>query len=663
MSRSRWAALGAAAIMTLQTGGAVAAERVTLPILDAVTLKASCTQMLAEARARVAELEQLPLDQATPERVLDRWDADAIALEDIIGPVAILNNVHPDKPVRDAADACVLDLSRFQVEVFQNEALFERVRAVEPRTPAEEQLKKDLVEAFEDTGAALPPEKRERAKAIADRLTSLNQEFERNIRENPERLTFGPDEYEGLPASYLQRVPRDDKGNIVVGFDYPDFNPFMANARNEAARRRYYIAYMNRGTPRNVEVLEEIVALRKELASLYGMPSYAHFALRRRMADTPEAVISFLNDVQSAVSEVERRDVEELRRLKAEMTGTPLDKTVLGRWDISFYSERLREKRYQIDQEALRKYFPMPQTLDWLMHVSSRLFGVTFERAAVPVWHEDVLYYDVRDGDTKTFLGGIYLDLYPREGKFTHAAAWPVRGVSRKVGRTPITVLVTNFDRKGLTHDEAETFFHEFGHVLHGVLSETEYNAHAGTSVQRDFVEAPSQIFEEWTRRLDSLSTIREVCGDCPVMDEALVKRLNDARRFGQGIQYARQHLYAAFDMALYGSAPGRAMDVWQEMEGKTTLGYVPGTQFPGTFAHIAGGYAAAYYGYMWAEVLALDMLSAFGENLMDPEVGRRFRREILSRGGEEPARVLVERFLGRPVSRDAFVAEITGTR
>jgi thimet oligopeptidase len=645
------------------TGEIVSAHRVTLPILDSVTLQAACTQMLGEARARVASLESIPLGEVTPDAVLDRWDADAIYLEDIIGPIAILNNVHPDKTVRDAADECIRELSRFQVELFQNEALFARVRAVAPQTPAQQQLRKDLIEAFEDTGAALPADKRARAKAIADRLTELNQEFERNIRENPERLKFRLDECDGLPASYLARVPRDTDGNIVLGFDYPDFNPFMANARSEAARQRYYIAYLNRGTPGNVAILEEIVALRKELAGLYGFPSYAHFALRRRMADTPDAVTTFLNEVRSVVAAVERRDLEELRRLKAEMTDTPLEKTTLHRWDVSYYSERLRERRYNIDQEALRQYFPMPQTLQWLLHVSGRLFGITFEKAFVPVWHEDVLYYDVKDAETGAFLGGIYLDLYPREGKFTHAAAWPVRGVSTRLNRTPISVLVTNFDRVGLTHNEVETLFHEFGHVLHGVLSRTEYNAHAGTSVQRDFVEAPSQIFEEWARRAESLSTIREVCPQCPVMDDALVERLNQARRFGQGIAYARQHLYAAYDMGLYGMDPQKAMELWKAMEGETTLGYVPDTQFPGTFAHIAGGYAAGYYGYMWAEVLALDMLSVYGDHLLNPEVGRRFRETILSRGGEEPARALVERFLGRPVNNEAFFAEITGSR
>ena len=636
--------------------------RVTLPIFDAQTLTDTCARALAAARARMAALEQLPLADVTPERVLDAWDANTTALEDIVGPIAILNNVHPDKAVRDAADAAMRDISSFHVEVLQNEALFERVRAVSPETPSQARLKKDLIEAFEDSGVALPPEPRARAKAIVERLTVLNQDFARNIRDNETRVTFTPEECEGVPAAYLARVPKDASGRIVLGFDYPDFNPFMANAANEEARRRYYMAYLQRGTPRNLEILDEIVSLRKELAGLYGLPSYAAYVTRRRMAGTPDAVDRFLADVRDVVRSVEERDLQELRAVKAELTHTPVDRVTLSRWDVSYVSERLRERRYSIDQEALRKYFPMPGTLDWLLAIISRLYGLRFERAAVPVWHDDVLYYDVLDQATNAFVGGVYLDLYPREGKFTHAAAWAVRGVSRRASRTPITVLVTNFDRSGLTHDEVETFFHEFGHVLHGILSETYYNEHAGTNVERDFVEVPSQIFEEWTRRLETLETIKEFCPDAPVMDAALVDRLNAARRFGQGIQYARQYLYAVFDMTLYGPEPGRAMETWVGMERVTPLGYLSGTEFPGTFAHIAGGYAAGYYGYMWAEVIALDMLSAFGVKLMDPEVGRRFRSEILARGGEETARVLVERFLGRPVDTKAFFEEITGT-
>jgi thimet oligopeptidase len=321
----------------------------------------------------------------------------------------------------------------------------------------------------------------------------------------------------------------------------------------------------------------------------------------------------------------------------------------------------MRERRFSIDQEELRGYFPSPNTVQWMLDVSERLYGVRFERATVPIWHEDVIYLDVKDSTTGGLIGGIYLDLYPRDGKYKHAAAWPVRGVSQRAGRKPISALVTNFNREGLTHDELETLMHEFGHVLHGVLSTTHYLMHSGTSVERDFVEAPSQMYEEWASRMESLSLLGQHCGTCPPIDESLVARLKQAKRFGAGIDYGRQLLYASFDMALSSESPVRCIDLWREMEGATPMGYVEGTEFPGTFEHIASGYAAGYYGYMWAKVIALDLVRAFGTDLMNAEAGRRFREMILSRGSEEPARDLVERFLGRPVASDAFFDHIRG--
>ena len=638
-------------------------SRITLPILDAVTLTAACTQLVAEARASFERLADLPLEDVTAERVLHEWDRIGMRLEDIEGPISILNNVHPDKTVRDAADDAIRLLSSFQVEIYQNRALYERVRAVTPTSAAETKLRQDLVESFEDTGVSLPEAGQKRAKAIADRITALYQEFSRNLRDNQSRMAFTADEMRGLPEPFLSRQPRDEQGRYLLSFDYPDFNPFMANAESEEARRRYYTAYMNRGTDRNLAILDEVMAQRHELAGLYDLPSFAHFVLRRRMAGTPEAVEKFLAEVKSAVESAEAHDLDELRALKAEREGRPTREVSVARWDLSFLSERLRERRYSVDQESLRKYFPPQATLEWLLDVSGQVFGVRFVPVKVPLWHEDVQYVDVLDCEDGRFIGGIYFDLFPREGKFPHAAAWPVRGVSRRAGRTPISVLVTNFDRRGLTHDEVETLFHEFGHILHGVLSATEFNAHAGTSVQRDFVETPSQIYEEWTRRLECLERMRLVAPDVPLMDAALVERLNAARRFGQGLLYARQWLYASFDLALTGPAPRPAAEVWAEMERDTALGHVPGTAFPGTFAHIVGGYAAGYYGYMWAEVIALDMLSAFDGRLVNPEVGRRFRREILGRGNEAPASVLVEAFLGRPVNAEAFFQEIVGAR
>jgi len=636
-------------------------DRPTIPVFTGPELTAASDAALEEARRRIREIEAIPVEGADAHSILDEWDRVNIILEDAFGPISLLNSVHSEKSVRDAADVALVKESIFMTEVFQNEALYERVRHVVPHSIAQKQLRKDLLEAFEDSGVSLPAEKRQRYKEISERLTELSQEFARNIRENKTTVRFTREECEGLPQSYIDRVKHHDDGSIEVGFDYPDYQPFMMNAKSEAARRRYYVANTKRGTPRNLEILDEIVALRKEIADLYGAPSFAHYVTKRRMVENPETVSRFLEDVKNVVTEAEMRDLGELAEVKARITGMPVEEANINRWDMTFYRERLREERFAIDQEELRKYFPAKPAIQWMLAISQRLYGLRFERAEVPVWHEDVVYLDVLDAASGSFIGGIYLDLYPRDGKYKHAAAWPVRGVSRKVGRKPISVLVTNFNRQGLTHDEVETLLHEFGHVLHGVLSHTEYNMHSGTSVERDFVEAPSQMYEEWALRMESLRLMREQCADCPIIDETLVKRLNAAKKFGAGIDYGRQHLYAAFDMALSSEHPGPSLEVWKRMEESTPMGHVEETSFPGTFEHIASGYAAGYYGYMWAKVIALDLVSAFGTDLMNGEIGRRFREMILSRGSEEPARELVERFLGRPVSSDAFFEMIRG--
>jgi thimet oligopeptidase len=640
-----------------------AMARVTLPILDEPAVKQSCQSALDKARSQVVKLESLPLKQAKVGNTLGAWNRMQMGLEDAVGPVDLYANVHVDKNVRDAADACLLQVNDFNTELFQNEKLYRRIKAVQPHSAPAKKLKKDLLEDFEDTGVALAPAKRERVKAILKREEELRQDFDRNVRDNKTKLTFTPAEMKGLPEDFIARAKRDEQGNYLLGFDYPDYIPFVTNADDEAARQRYYMAFTNRGTPRNIELMNEIMALRLEMAKLHGLPSYAAFATRRKMVEDPATVTAFLKDVKDAVRDAEIKEVEELRVLKAKAVDKPLAEVKINRWDVAYYQEKLRKARYDIDQEALRKYFPTDASIQWAMLVSSKLYGIRFEETKVPVWHPDVRYFDVLDAASGKFLGGVYLDLYPRDGKYKHAAAFGIRGVSRLAGRTPVSVLVTNFNRDGLNHDELETMMHEFGHVLHGVLSRADYNPHAGTSVVRDFVEAPSQMFEEWARKPESLKLFKEVCPSCPTLDDALIKRLDEARKYGMGSKYARQHLYADFDMALTGEQPRDAMETWKKMEGESPLGYVEGTAFPGSFSHIVGGYAAGYYGYMWSEVLALDMLSKFGTDIMNPAVGRRFRNIILANGGQVKAKELVREFLGRAPDNRAFFAEITGQR
>ena len=640
-------------------------ERPLVPLLTAEQIPPLCEGSLSDLRKHVAATEALPAAHAgDAEAVFADWNRLQIALEDVQGPMDILNNVSPDAKVRSNAETCLVELNKFNTELLQNDKLYRRFKTVAPADAVGKKLRQDLLDGFEDTGVALAPEKRARMKAILGRIEELSQEFARNIRDNNEKLTFTPDEVKGLPEAYLARAKRDDKGNYLLGFEYPDYNPFMDYADNADARRRYQFAFFNHGTPKNPPLLKEAMDLRREMAGLFDLPSYAHFVIRRRMAKSPEAVYQFLDEVKVAVTALERKELEELRAYKAQALKTPLADTTIERSDISYWQQKLKQERYHVDQNALRKYFPTDAAFAWIMHVSSILYGVEFKRVLVPVWHKEVQYYDVYDSTSHARIGGVYLDPFPRDGKYGHAAAFPIRGVSTLAQRTPIAVLVTNFDRSGLDSDELETLVHEFGHVLHSVLSSTRYVSQAGTSVENDFVEAPSQMFEEWARRKESLSLLSAFCKPaCPQVDDALVQRMTAAHNYGRGIRYARQLLYANFDMRIHSEQPGDPLATWKKLEGATPLGYVEGTEFPGQFGHLMGGYAAGYYGYMWSEVLALDMLSRYHGQLMNPQVGRLYRATILARGSEKHGAELVRDFLGREPNSKAFFDEILGQR
>ena len=638
---------------------AKAPARPLVPNYDAAGLTRACGDVLASARKTFAAMEA----QRAPGTIFDEWNRLQIALQDVVDPIYLLGEVHPDKATRDAAEPCLQKYTTLTTEFLQSEKLFARVTAAKPANAHQAKLRKDLIEAFEANGVALSPERRARAKAIFEKLEELRQAYDRHVRDDPTKVTFSPAEMAGLPEAYLKRheATRDAGGNYVLELKYPSYLPFIQNATNEAARQRYYVAKLNEGGAANLELLNEIFNLRKELAGLYDLPSYAHYALRRRMVERPQVVFRFLEEVKSAVAAVEKKEVDELRAEKARDQDRPLAETKLQRWDVSYYQERVRRSRYSVDQEKLRKYFPTDKSVEFVFAVSQRLYGVKFNEVKVAAWHPDVRYFDVRDAKSGALLSGFYLDLFPREGKYGHAAQFTLRNASRVAGRKPLAALVTNFNREGLDHRELETLMHEFGHVLHTVLSKTDYLEHG--NVKRDFVEAPSQMFEEWVRREQPLALFKTVCPSCPQLTSAEIERLEAARRYGKGIQYARQWLYATFDMTL-STAPQPPLALWQRLESATPLGHVEGTSFPSSFSHIAGsGYAAGYYGYMWSEVIALDMLTPFKKDMLDPKVGLRYRNAILTQGSQVEEMQQVRNFLGRDPSNEAFYAEITGKR
>jgi thimet oligopeptidase len=365
----------------------------------------------------------------------------------------------------------------------------------------------------------------------------------------------------------------------------------------------------------------------------------------------------FLDDVKAAVTAGEAKDLAELRAAKAAHLGQPLEATRLDRWDTAFYTERVRKERYSVDQESFRQYFPPQESLQFVMKLAERLFGVRHTRVEAPLWHREAQAYAVSDAATGQPLAALLVDLYPREGKYNHAAVWSYRSGATRVGRVPQAELVVNFDRKGLT---LETLLHEFGHALHNNLSATRYTGQAGTSVQRDFVEAPSQMLEDWVYDPRVLKLFAEVCPACKPVPDALIAKAKTAKDYAKGSFTARQHLYASFDLALHAADAPEPMVLWARMEGATPLGHVAGTQFPAGFGHVAGGYAAGYYGYLWSLVVAMDLRTAFEADRLDPAVGRRYRETILANGGQRPPQELVREFLGRETNSKAFYDDLT---
>ena len=650
-----WAALGCAASLPL---AATAASRLPGPAFpryqSAAALEAACGRHIATVKAAIGRLER----RAPGPGWLAAYD-DLNALgEDLASPIFLLSNVHPDPALRAASEACELRWQDLFSTLGQNEKLYRAARATLPRDDIDRELLRTTLESFEDSGVGLGPEPRARAKAIVDRITELDQAFNKNIRNETTRLAFSEAELKGVPESVWKSAARDDQARALLGLDYPSSVPVLQSAENPATRERMWRAKNNEGGLANLKLLAEIGQLRREYAQLFGFASYADFTLRRRMAETTANAKRFLEEVRVAVTAREARELDELREAKARDTGAPLAQTKLERWDVSYYTERVKRERYSVDQEQFRAYFPAQESLALVMRLIEKVMGVRYSRVPdVALWHPDAQAYVATDVKTGKALATLYVDAYPRDGKYNHAAVWPIRSGSTRLQRAPQAALVVNFDRKGLSLDEMETLLHEFGHAVHNNLSATRHSS--SSSVLRDFVEAPSQMLEAWVYDPRVLALMSDVCPACKRVPDELLAKAKVAERYGKGTQYARQRLFASFDLALHDADAPEPMALWSRMESQTLLGHVPGSIFPASFSHVAGGYAAGYYGYLWSEVVAADLRTAFDSDKLDARVGRRYRDVVLANGSQWPPQVLVRRFLGRASNSEAFFKDL----
>ncbi len=595
-------------------------------------------------------------------------------------PVSHMNSVVNNDELRKAYNACLPKLSDYATEMGQNSALCDAYKAVAANRQGLDAVQNKLLDNalldFHLSGVDLPPEKKQRYKEISQSLSQLTTKFEENLLDSTNawsKLITDVSELVGLPDSALGLAAqtarqRDHQEGWLLTLDFPSYLPVMTYADNRELRREVYQAFATRASDQgpyagewdNSEVMEQILALRHEQAQLLGFANYAERSLARKMARTTDEVIQFLNDLAQRSRPQAQRELDELQAYAKEKHG--MDD--LQAWDIGYYAEKLRQERYDISQEMVKPYFPETRVIPGMFAVVERLYGISINQVDdVDSWHPDVRFYEIRDRDNH-LRGQFYLDLYARPKK--RGGAWMDDCASRfftdTIDQIPVAYLTCNFsppvDGKPalFTHDEVQTLFHEFGHGLHHLLTRIDYPAVAGISgVAWDAVELPSQFMENWCWEKEALDLISgHVETGEPIPDD-LYRRMHEAKNFQSAMMMVRQLEFSLFDFRIHleydPAKGGRIYEILSQVRDQVAVVSPPEwNRFPHGFSHIfAGGYAAGYYSYKWAEVLSADAFSLFEERgIFDAEAGRAFLHEILERGGSKDAMDLFIAFRGR---------------
>ncbi len=643
-------------------------------------------QLLAEHRARIAELAA---------RTQPTWATLAAPLEALDdrlnaawAPVSQLNAVMNSEAWRTAYNACIPKLSAYATEVGQNEELFQAWQALRQSPEfaslgtAQQRAIENALRDFRLSGIGLPAEKKQRFAEVSESLSRLTSKFADQVLDATQAWSLTVSDQaglDGLPENAMALLRSLAEGAGEEGWrvtlDMPSYLAVMTHARDRALREAVYTAYATRASEQgpqagqfdNGPLITEILALRQEQAELLGFPHYAALSLEPKMAESVDQVLDFLHDLARKARPGAERDLAELRAFAA----AELALADLQPWDMAYAAEQLKQQRYALSQEDLKPYFPAPRVIDGLFAVAQRLFGIGIVPAPeLETYHPDVKAYAVQEnGVTRAWF---YLDLYARARK--RGGAWMADARVRRRRddgslQLPIAFLTGNFNPPVdgrpalLSHDEVTTLFHEFGHGIHHMLTEVEVAAVSGINgVAWDAVELPSQFMENWCWTPEGLALISGHVDSGEKLPQELLDRLLAARNFQSGLMTLRQLEFSLFDLEIH-RRPGidfaAMLRVLDEVRDTTSLLRPPSwNRFPCSFTHIfAGGYAAGYYSYKWAEVLSADAFSAFErEGVFNADTGRRFRQAILAQGGSRPAAELFREFMGRDPSPDALL-------
>ena len=574
-------------------------------------------------------------------------------------------------------------LSEHSNNISLNEKLFARIKQVydetdkEALTPEERMLLQNTYNGFIRSGANLAPEQKERFRQLSAELSVLTLKFsQNNLKEtNRYELLLTPEQTDGLPQSaldaYAQAAKDKNKDGYLVTLHAPSFVPFMKYSTHRALRQQLYMAYNTQCTHEdefnNLEIVQKLVNLRLERAQLLGFDTVADYVLSRRMAENSTNVYKLLNELLEAYTPTAYQEVEEVKNLAKELEGEDFE---LMPWDWAYYSEKLKEKKFNLNEEELRPYFELKNVIQGVFGLATQLYGITFEENPdIPVYHPDVKAYEVHDKDG-SFLAVLYTDFHPRASKRSGAwmTSYKEQWKDEKGNSRPHVSVTMNFTKPSedkpalLTFSEVNTFLHEFGHALHGMFANTTYQSMSGTNVYWDFVELPSQIMENFAIEKDFLNTFAKHYQTGENIPEEMIQRIVEASNFNVAYACLRQLSFGLLDMAWYtrtepfeGDVRSYEKKAWEKAQ---VLPGIEETCMTVQFSHImAGGYAAGYYSYKWAEVLDADAFSLFQEKgIFDAATANSFRENVLSKGGTEHPMVLYKRFRGQEPSIDALL-------
>ncbi len=615
-------------------------------------LGARCDDQLARARAGVTDLKAG--GRAAPE-AMALWNDVSLALSNAFAVAELLSNVHPDEAVRSRGERAEQDARKLLTEIGLDRELYDVLAALDPAELDEggRRVLSLSLRDFRRAGVDQDEAVRDRIRALSERETEVAQEFSKNIRDGVRTVLLDPEQLDGLPADYLEAHQPDENGKVAVTTEYPDYVPYMTFGKDRGARARLLHEFLNRAWPENDALLGELLRLRDEHARLLGYDGWPSYDAEVKMIGKGSAIPEFIDRITELSEEAARRDyqvlLERLRRDHPEVTS--VDST-----DKAFYSEVVRRENFDVDAQRVRTYFDFQKVRAGLLDVTGRLFGIEYvEVPDAPRWHEDVAVYDVvSDGER---LGRIHLDLHPRKGKYSHAAQFDlVPGIAGR--QLAEGVLVCNFSKALMEHDHVVTLFHEFGHLVHHVLAGRHpWARFSGVATEWDFVEAPSQMLEEWAWDADVLQSFATNADGEPIPRD-LVERMRAADDFGKGLYTRTQMFYAALSYFAHQNVPDDITAMVQELQARyDVFSYVPQTHFHASFGHLEG-YGSGYYTYMWSLVIAKDLFSAFdADDMFDTEVSYRYRDRILAAGGSKDAADLVADFLGRPYGFESFEA------